>query len=91
MQVHALRQAPGYAARMLLGIDHLVIAVADPDHVSLQLERELGLTPQLAAGTTRWEPSTASSGSATRIWNSSGSSSAGSPSGRGLGCRRCGC
>ncbi len=44
MQVHALRQAPGYAARMLLGIDHLVIAVADPDHVSLQLEREPGLT-----------------------------------------------
>jgi hypothetical protein len=29
---------------MLLGIDHLVIAVADPDHAAAELERNLGLT-----------------------------------------------
>ena len=32
-----------YAARMFLGIDHLVIAVTDPDHATAQLERVLGL------------------------------------------------
>ena len=32
-----------YAARMFLGIDHLVIAVTDPDDATAQLERVLGL------------------------------------------------
>jgi len=32
-----------YAARMFLGIDHLVIAVTDPDDAAAQLERVLGL------------------------------------------------
>jgi len=44
LQFRELRPAPGYAARMLLGIDHLVIAVADPDHAAAELERNLGLT-----------------------------------------------
>jgi hypothetical protein len=32
-----------YSAPMFLGIDHLVIAVPDPDAAAVQLERELGL------------------------------------------------
>ncbi|MGO9181024.1 MAG: hypothetical protein ACLQHS_17450, partial [Candidatus Limnocylindrales bacterium] len=41
----ASRFIPGgrYSARMLLGIDHLVIAVPDPDAAAAQLERELDL------------------------------------------------
>ena len=32
-----------YPPQMFLGVDHLVIAVADPDEAAAQLERELGL------------------------------------------------
>ena len=35
----------GYAAAMLLAIDHLVIAVDDPDDAATVLEERLGLTP----------------------------------------------
>ena len=37
------RSRAAYAARMLLGIDHLVIAVADPDAAAADLEAALGL------------------------------------------------
>ena len=35
----------GYAAAMLLAIDHLVIAVDDPDDAAAQLETKVGLAP----------------------------------------------
>lgn len=34
---------PGYDARMLLGLDHLVVAVADPEAAAAELERVVGL------------------------------------------------
>ena len=41
-----LRSGPaGYAAPMLLAIDHLVIAVDDPDDAAAQVETRLGLAP----------------------------------------------
>lgn len=54
---------------MLTGIDHLVIAVHDPDAAADALEREMGLAFTAAAATSTPARSTGLRSSATAMWS----------------------